>query len=97
MVGTLGKACARVLVVTASALTTPGTTPLVLLAADASVPLPEGGSATGRAAAPASTGPAQEPQRAVVPAMQTRDELYRFLDYHAYEEKLDALFAAGKR
>jgi methylisocitrate lyase len=35
-------------------------------------------------------------QRAAIPSMQTRDELYRFLDYHAYEEKLDALFAAGK-
>ena len=28
--------------------------------------------------------------------MQTRDELYHYLDYHAYEQKLDALFAAGK-
>jgi len=35
-------------------------------------------------------------QKAVVPSMQTRDELYDFLDYHAYEEKLDALFADGK-
>ena len=26
-------------------------------------------------------------------AMQTRDELYDFLDYHAYEKKLDELFA----
>jgi len=26
--------------------------------------------------------------------MQTRDELYDFLDYHAYEKKLDELFAS---
>jgi methylisocitrate lyase len=32
-------------------------------------------------------------QKHVVPLMQTRAELYKFLDYHAYEEKLDALFA----
>lgn len=32
-------------------------------------------------------------QKAVVPIMQTRAELYDFLDYHRYEEKLDALFA----
>jgi methylisocitrate lyase len=35
-------------------------------------------------------------QKAAVPSMQTRDELYDFLDYHAYERKLDALFAEGK-
>lgn len=35
-------------------------------------------------------------QSAVVGAMQTRDELYRHLDYHAYEDKLDRLFAQGK-
>jgi methylisocitrate lyase len=28
--------------------------------------------------------------------MQTRDELYDFLGYHAYEQKLDALFAQEK-
>ncbi|MEO8487149.1 MAG: methylisocitrate lyase [Betaproteobacteria bacterium] len=33
-------------------------------------------------------------QRAVVDAMQTRAELYEFLGYHAYERKLDELFAA---
>ncbi len=33
-------------------------------------------------------------QRAVVGTMQTRAELYDFLGYHAYEQKLDALFAA---
>jgi len=27
--------------------------------------------------------------------MQTREELYDFLGYHAYEQKLDALFAGG--
>ena len=35
-------------------------------------------------------------QRDALPSMQTRDELYHYLDYHAYEQKLDALFAAGK-
>ena len=34
----------------------------------------------------------QGTQESVVAAMQTRAELYRFLDYHAYEYKLDALF-----
>jgi methylisocitrate lyase len=32
-------------------------------------------------------------QKSVVETMQTRKELYQFLDYHAYEEKLDALFS----
>ena len=32
----------------------------------------------------------------VVPTMQTRAELYEYLNYHAYEQKLDALFAAKK-
>lgn len=35
-------------------------------------------------------------QASVVPLMQTRAELYDFLGYHAYEEKLDELFAAQK-
>ncbi len=35
-------------------------------------------------------------QKNVVGAMQTRDDLYKYLDYHAYERKLDALFAADK-
>jgi methylisocitrate lyase len=35
-------------------------------------------------------------QKSVVPKMQTRDELYDFLGYHAYEQKLDALFADGR-
>ena len=33
-------------------------------------------------------------QKNVVAAMQTRDELYDFLGYHAYEEKLDELFSS---
>ena len=32
-------------------------------------------------------------QRAVVDKMQTREELYQFLNYHSYEAKLDELFA----
>jgi methylisocitrate lyase len=36
-------------------------------------------------------------QKAVVDSMQTRAELYDFLGYHAYEAKLDALFAKGTR
>lgn len=32
-------------------------------------------------------------QKAAVPSMQTRDALYDFLGYHAYERKLDELFA----
>lgn len=36
-------------------------------------------------------------QKSVVPAMQTREELYDFLGYHAYEDKLDALFAADNQ
>jgi methylisocitrate lyase len=35
-------------------------------------------------------------QRAVVDTMQTRDELYDVLDYHAYEQRLDALFGNDK-
>ncbi|UTW13536.1 methylisocitrate lyase [Marinobacterium rhizophilum] len=35
-------------------------------------------------------------QRAVVDSMQTRMELYDFLNYHDFEQKLDALFAEGK-
>ncbi len=34
-------------------------------------------------------------QRGVLAMMQTRDELYRHLDYHAYERRLDELFAVG--
>lgn len=32
-------------------------------------------------------------QRSVIDAMQTRAELYEFIDYHAYEEKLNKLFS----
>ena len=35
-------------------------------------------------------------QSGMLPAMQTRDELYRHLDYHAYEAKLDHLFSRSK-
>ena len=35
-------------------------------------------------------------QQAVVDTMQTRMELYDFLSYHDYEQKLDALFSQGK-
>jgi methylisocitrate lyase len=35
-------------------------------------------------------------QKSIVPMMQTRDELYEFLDYHAYERKLDQLFSKEK-
>ncbi len=35
-------------------------------------------------------------QRAVVDSMQTREELYEFLGYHAFEQKLDALFGNEK-
>jgi methylisocitrate lyase len=33
-------------------------------------------------------------QKGAVPRMQTREELYRVLGYHAYEEKLDRLFGS---
>jgi methylisocitrate lyase len=35
-------------------------------------------------------------QKHVLEAMQTRADLYRYLGYHAYEEKLDRLFATSK-
>jgi methylisocitrate lyase len=35
-------------------------------------------------------------QKNVVDMMQTRDELYEYLDYHSYERKLDELFARQK-
>ncbi|MCH8532266.1 MAG: methylisocitrate lyase [Saccharospirillum sp.] len=35
-------------------------------------------------------------QKAVVDTMQTRAELYDFLNYHDFEQKLDELFAQGK-
>lgn len=36
-------------------------------------------------------------QKSVIPAMQTREELYDFLGYHNYERKLDELFAGGRK
>ena len=36
-------------------------------------------------------------QKAAVPTMQTRAELYDYLGYHAYEQKLDELFAHGRK
>jgi methylisocitrate lyase len=36
-------------------------------------------------------------QKNVLGMMQTRDDLYRYLDYHAYEQKLDGLFAQAKK
>ncbi len=36
-------------------------------------------------------------QKSVLPLMQTREDLYRYLGYHAYEKKLDKLFAKGKK
>jgi methylisocitrate lyase len=35
-------------------------------------------------------------QTNVLDTMQTRADLYKYLDYHAYEAKLDRLFAEGK-
>ena len=35
-------------------------------------------------------------QKNVLDRMQTRADLYKYLDYHAYEAKLDELFAEGK-
>ncbi len=39
---------------------------------------------------------AEGTQKSVLPLMQTRADLYRYLGYHAYEEKLDELFAKDK-
>jgi methylisocitrate lyase len=36
-------------------------------------------------------------QKGVVELMQSRDELYDYLGYHDYEQKLDALFARGRK
>ncbi len=35
-------------------------------------------------------------QKNIVPLMQSRADLYKYLNYHAYEKKLDELFAKGK-
>jgi methylisocitrate lyase len=36
-------------------------------------------------------------QKNVVDLMQTRNDLYDYLGYHVYEQKLDELFAQGKK
>jgi methylisocitrate lyase len=38
----------------------------------------------------------QGSQKGAVPDMQTREELYDFLNYHSYEKKLDELFTRGR-
>lgn len=38
----------------------------------------------------------EKTQKSVLETMQTREELYGFLDYHAYERKIDDLFASKK-
>jgi len=35
-------------------------------------------------------------QKSALPQMQTREELYDFLNYHAYEQKLDELFSRNR-
>jgi methylisocitrate lyase len=40
---------------------------------------------------------AEGTQKNVVETMQSRADLYKYLGYHAYEQKLDELFAKGKR
>jgi methylisocitrate lyase len=35
-------------------------------------------------------------QKSALPQMQTRDELYEFLNYHSYEQKLDELFSRNR-
>ena len=37
----------------------------------------------------------QGTQKNSLDKMQTRDELYQFLNYHSYEKKLDELFTQG--
>ncbi len=39
---------------------------------------------------------AEGTQQSLIPTMQTRADLYKFLNYHAYEQKLDDLFAQHK-
>ena len=36
-------------------------------------------------------------QKSVLPSMQTRAQLYEFLNYYAYEQKLDELFSKEKK
>ena len=35
-------------------------------------------------------------QKSLLPQMQTREELYEFLNYHSYEQKLDELFSRNR-
>jgi methylisocitrate lyase len=39
---------------------------------------------------------AEGTQQNVIAFMQSRADLYRYLDYHAYENKLDELFVKSK-
>ena len=39
----------------------------------------------------------QGTQQSLLPEMQTREELYDYLDYHRYEKKLDELFSRERR
>ena len=41
--------------------------------------------------------PEEGHQQNVIELMKTRAELYDRIGYHAFEQKLDALFAAGKK
>jgi methylisocitrate lyase len=36
-------------------------------------------------------------QQSAVPLMQSRADLYKYLGYHAYEEKLDVLFSKARK
>ena len=40
---------------------------------------------------------AEGTQASAIPMMQTRADLYQFLGYHEYEQKLDRLFAKSKQ
>ncbi len=40
---------------------------------------------------------AEGTQKGLLPQMQTREELYQFLNYHAYEQKLNELFAKNRK
>jgi methylisocitrate lyase len=40
---------------------------------------------------------AEGTQKGVLPLMQSRADLYKYLDYYAYEKKLDELFARDKK
>ena len=40
---------------------------------------------------------AEGTQQSVLPLMQSREDLYRYLGYHQYEQKLDKLFAKTKK